>query len=116
MGSALGFLPSLGSSPGLAHDDPGELRRLPTADAWKPIGFNLDGKITTATSKDVCQLVHPCDAVAGAVDGRTPHHETAATRQDREDPSADAGVLPRPEAEAGRNVDGQCRSWGTPFV
>ena len=25
--------------------------------AWKQIGFNLDGKITTATSTDVCQLV-----------------------------------------------------------
>jgi hypothetical protein len=29
----------------------------PTADAWKQIGFNLDGKFTTATSTDVCQLV-----------------------------------------------------------
>ena len=29
----------------------------PTAEAWKQIGFNLDGKVTTATSTDVCQLV-----------------------------------------------------------
>jgi hypothetical protein len=29
----------------------------PTADAWNQIGFNLDGKFTTATSTDVCQLV-----------------------------------------------------------
>jgi len=29
----------------------------PTADAWKQIGFNLDGKVTTATSTDVCGLV-----------------------------------------------------------
>ena len=29
----------------------------PTADAWKQIGFNLDGKFTIATSTDVCQLV-----------------------------------------------------------
>jgi hypothetical protein len=28
----------------------------PTADAWKQIGFNLDGRVTTATSTDVCQL------------------------------------------------------------
>jgi hypothetical protein len=28
-----------------------------TPDAWKQIGFNLDGKVTTATSADVCQLV-----------------------------------------------------------
>src|SRR6202035_4982198 len=29
----------------------------PTTDAWKRIGFNLDGKVTTATSTDVCELV-----------------------------------------------------------
>lgn len=29
----------------------------PTADAWKQIGFNLDGKVTTATSTDVCELM-----------------------------------------------------------
>lgn len=29
----------------------------PTADAWKQIGFNLDGKVTTATSTNVCGLV-----------------------------------------------------------
>jgi hypothetical protein len=29
----------------------------PTADAWKQIGFNLDGRVTTATSTDVCALV-----------------------------------------------------------
>jgi hypothetical protein len=29
----------------------------PTTGAWKQMGFNLDGKVTTATSTDVCQLV-----------------------------------------------------------
>ncbi len=29
----------------------------PTADAWKQIGFNLDGKVTSATSTNVCGLV-----------------------------------------------------------
>jgi hypothetical protein len=34
----------------------------PTADAWKQIGFNLDGKVTTATSTDVCALVPGANA------------------------------------------------------
>ncbi len=34
----------------------------PTANAWKQIGFNLDGKVTTATSMDVCQLVQGANA------------------------------------------------------
>jgi hypothetical protein len=29
----------------------------PDAGAWRPVGFNLDGKTTTATSTDVCGLV-----------------------------------------------------------
>ncbi|HEY1690937.1 MAG TPA: hypothetical protein VGG39_02175 [Polyangiaceae bacterium] len=29
----------------------------PDAGAWRPIGFNVDGKTTTATSTDVCGLV-----------------------------------------------------------
>ena len=36
----------------------------PTADAWKQIGFDLDGKVTTATSTDVCQLVAGADPAA----------------------------------------------------
>jgi hypothetical protein len=41
----------------------------PTADAWKQIGFNLDGKVTTATSTDVCELV-PGAAPAEQDDGQ----------------------------------------------
>ncbi len=36
----------------------------PTADAWKQIGFNLDGKVTTATSTNVCQLVQGAASAA----------------------------------------------------
>ncbi len=36
----------------------------PTTDAWKQIGFNLDGKITTATSTDVCGPVQGATSAA----------------------------------------------------
>jgi hypothetical protein len=42
----------------------------PTADAWKEIGFNLDGKVTTATSTDVCGLM-PGAASAAQDDGQS---------------------------------------------
>ncbi len=65
--------PDVGAGPGpdagsAGAPPPSALRRVslamtqvnfdsPTADAWKTIGFNLDGKVTTATSTDVCQLL-----------------------------------------------------------
>ena len=36
----------------------------PTADAWKQIGFNLDGKVTSKTSTDVCELVQGASRAA----------------------------------------------------
>lgn len=41
----------------------------PTANAWKQIGFDLDGKFTTATSTDVCELV-PGASPAAQGDGQ----------------------------------------------